>query len=461
MNINRMFLILLSLVLVVGIIGCVKNFTHDILSYKIKSNREIDLFIAADPHHLSKETYDDGPAFDTFLNTGDGKLLNYSGEILDAFTMDIQNRKPDIVVFAGDLTCNGERESHLELAEKLRTIKRSGTHVFVIPGNHDIENPWARNYIGDELIRIDSITSDEFVDIYSQFGYKDAISRDSDSLSYLATPSEDIWLLMLDSAKYDRNKVRDGPEMGGVLSGKTLNWIEQCGELARENNAKLVAIMHHSLLDHSPIVNENYTIENNDEAIEVLQNSGIEIILTGHVHLQDIKSHDAGGNTIYDIATSCLIAHPNQYGTLRFVPGKGFYYQTNRVNMDNWARENDTSDSNLKDFHEYSRTFFQKRSYDRYYDSLLEIGGYTDMEMQAISETIAILNLGYFGGFRNDALHHIFNTDGFKLLIESSPNFIRDYALSMFNDEKTDNNKIFIPINLNRDSTETHSGFAN
>ncbi len=38
---------------------------------------------------------------------------------------------------------------------------------FVIPGNHDIENPWARNYVGDELIKIDSITNDEFRDIYA------------------------------------------------------------------------------------------------------------------------------------------------------------------------------------------------------------------------------------------------------------------------------------------------------
>ncbi len=30
-----------------------------------------------------------------------------------------------------------------------------------------------------------------------------------------STPSEDLWILMLDSAKYKRNKLRDGPEMGG------------------------------------------------------------------------------------------------------------------------------------------------------------------------------------------------------------------------------------------------------
>ncbi|HHV39507.1 MAG TPA: metallophosphoesterase [Tepidimicrobium sp.] len=363
--------------------------------------------------------------------------------------MEVREKKPDIVILPGDLTCNGEEKSHLELAEKLKDIKKLGVHVFVVPGNHDIENPWARNYFGNEMIKIDSITSDQFADIYAPFGYKDALSRDPNSLSYLATPSEDIWLLMLDSAKYDRNKVKDGPEMGGALSDKTLNWIEQCGELAKENDARLIAVMHHSLLNHSEVVNENYTIENNEEAVKVLKDSGVEIVLTGHIHLQDIKSHDGDGKIIYDIATSCLIAYPNQYGTLRFVPNKGFHYRTNRINMDNWIKANNISDSNLRNFHEYSRNFFQKRTYDKYYDSLLEISKYTDTEMKAISETISILNLSYFGGFRNDALHHIFKTEGFNLLLESSPNFIRDYALSMFNDEKTDNNKLFIPINLN------------
>lgn len=450
MNIKKVFLILISFILIINLVGCVKDFTCGVINCQIKSGEDITFFIASDPHHLSKETYDDGKAFENFLTTGDGKLLHYSGEIIDAFTKDVKNQNPDILIIPGDLTGNGEKESHLEFAKKLKTIKKFGTYVLVIPGNHDIENPWARNYVGDELIKIDSITSDEFADIYSSYGYKDALSRDKDSLSYLATPSEDIWLLMLDSAKYKRNKVRDSPEMGGEISAKTLDWIKGCASLAEENNAKLIAVMHHSLIDHSKVVNDDYTIENNKEAIKVFQDCRIEIVLTGHIHLQDIKSHKEDDKTIYDIATSCLIAYPNQYGVLKFLSDKGFDYRTSRVNMEGWAKENKITDKNLKNLKEYSRNFFQKRSYDKYYDSLLEISKYSDEEMKAISETISILNLSYFGGFRNDALHDIFNTEGFKLLQASAPNFIRDYALSMFNDEKTDNNKLFIPISLNK-----------
>lgn len=450
MNIKRVFLISISLLFIISSVGCVNKFTCSAIRCQIKSGEDINFFIASDPHHLSRETYDNGEAFERFLTTGDGKLLNYSGEIFDAFTMDIKNKKPDVLIVTGDLTGNGEKESHVEFAQKLKLIKKSGICVFVIPGNHDIENPWARNYIEDELIKIDSITDDEFAEIYSSYGYSDAVSRDPNSLSYLVTPAEDIWLLMLDSAIYNRNKLRDGPVMGGEISPKTIEWIKECGNLAKENNAQIIAAMHHSLIDHSEVINENYTIENNEKVIEVFQNLGIEIVLTGHIHLQDIKSYKKDNKTIYDIATSCLSAHPNQYGILKFEPDKGYTYITQRIDMAGWVEDNKITDHNLINFKDYSRNFFQKRSYDKYYDSLLEISKYSDEEMKAISHTISMLNLDYFGGFRNEALHHIFNTEGFKLLLESAPNFIRDYALSMFNDQKTDNNKLFIPINLNK-----------
>lgn len=433
----------------ISLIGCVDKFTCTTIRCQIKSGEDIKFFIATDPHFMSKKLFDDGKAFETFLNTGDGKLINYSEEIFDAFTMDVENHKPDILIIPGDLTCNGEKESHLEFAEKLKTIHKMGVFVFVIPGNHDIDNPWARNYVGDELIKIDSITAEEFEDIYYAFGYKDAASRDPNSLSYLATPAEDVWLLMLDSAIYDRNKLRDGPEMGGEISPKTLEWIKECANVAKENNAKLLGVMHHSLIDHSDIINENYTIANNLEVIKVLQDCGVEIALTGHIHLQDIKSHKENNKTIYDIATSCLSAYPNQYGVLEFKPSKGYYYKTSRVDIYGWAWENEIEDKNITNFRKYSREFFGRRSYDRYYTQLLEISKYSSEEMAAISETMSTLNLGYFAGFRNKELYDIFNTKGFEILLESAPNFVRDYALSMFSDEKTDNNKIFIPIGLN------------
>ncbi len=220
MGIKKLALVILSIAIAFSFVGCKDQFISNSICCQIPAGGEnIKIFIATDPHYMSKELFDDGgEAFTNFVNMGDGKLIHYSEEIFDAFTYDVENHKPDVLIIPGDLSCNGEKESHMEFAEKLKTIQKMGTCVLVVPGNHDIENSWARKYEGEELIKIDSITPEEFEDIYYAYGYKDAVAKDPNSLSYLATPSEDLWILMLDSAKYKRNKLRDGPEMGGEIS---------------------------------------------------------------------------------------------------------------------------------------------------------------------------------------------------------------------------------------------------
>lgn len=446
MNYKKFLLLFIVIIIAFYLFGCDEKFTFSIVNCKIKSGKEITLFIASDPHHLSEKTYDHGKAFDWLRNSGDGKLLHYTDEILDAFTMEIEERRPDILIIPGDLTCHGEKESHLELAEKLSKIKKLEIQVFVIPGNHDIKNPWARHYSGDEMLKIDSITEKEFEEIYAPFGYDDAISRDNHSLSYLATPCEDVWLLMLDTAKYKRNHLRTAPDMSGEIPEKAFEWIRECANLAKENNAQIIAVMHHSLLNHNEVINEEFTIKNSQEVVDLFLSCDIQIVLTGHIHLQDIKFYEKNNKRIYDIATSCLVAYPNQYGVLRFIPDKGFDYFTRKVDVYAWVWENDIHDPNLNNFHKYSKDFFRKRTYDKYYDSLLEISKFSDEEMKTISKTISELSLKYFAGYRNNLIHEALDTEGFAILQKSAPFTIKNYVMSMFDDQKTDNNRIYIPI---------------
>lgn len=452
MSYKKIVFIFIIGIILLGIIGCNsgcnKKFAFSKANCKIKSGEEITFFIASDPHHLSKKTYDHGSTFQWFLNSGDGKLLHYTDEILDAFTMEIEERKPDILIIPGDLTCNGEKESHLEMAEKLTNIQELGVQVFVMPGNHDIKNPWARYYFGDEMIKIDSITKEEFEEIYRPFGYNDAVSRDKNSLSYLAAPSEDVWLLMLDTSKYRRNHVRTAPEMGGEVPTKTFNWIKECANLAKENDAQIIAVMHHSLLDHNEVINENFTIENSQEVVDLLLSCDIQIVLTGHIHVQDIKYYEKNNKRIYDVATSCIMVYPNQYGVLRFIPDKGFDYFTRKVDVYAWVWEKNMDDKNLNNFRKYSKEFFRKTTYNKYYDSLLEISKFSDEEMKAISNTVAELNLKFFAGYRNRLIHEALDTEGFVILQNSAPFSIRNYVMSMFDDQKTDNNKVFIPLKV-------------
>ncbi|MFQ8842968.1 MAG: metallophosphoesterase family protein [Clostridium fessum] len=59
---------------------------------------------------------------------------------MDAFLDDMKEEDPDLLILSGDLTLDGEKASHEELAELLEGLSEAGIEVAVIPGNHDINN---------------------------------------------------------------------------------------------------------------------------------------------------------------------------------------------------------------------------------------------------------------------------------------------------------------------------------
>ena len=157
----------------------------------------------------------------------------------------------------------------------------------VIPGNHDINNPYARKFTSDGTVKTDSITADEFAQIYSDFGYVAADSQDPASLSYLYKLDDYYWLLMLDSCQYDPvNRV------GGMIRGETYDWMEKQLESAWEEGAQVITVSHHNLLDQSRVSREFYddcTIEHNEEMIRMLYDYDVRLHLSGHLHLRIIK----------------------------------------------------------------------------------------------------------------------------------------------------------------------------
>jgi len=79
-----------------------------------KADKDITMFVTSDIHYLDENLYDNGEAFQTILESGDGRQLNYIDEIVNAFANDVDKEKPDILIISGDLTNNGEKESHLK-----------------------------------------------------------------------------------------------------------------------------------------------------------------------------------------------------------------------------------------------------------------------------------------------------------------------------------------------------------
>ncbi|SDL96735.1 metallophosphoesterase family protein [Paenibacillus jilunlii] len=308
--------------------------------YRIQSGQDLTILTTTDTHYLSKSLTDYGPAFTQFLAAGDGKQLGYSEELIGALANDIAIRKPDAVIISGDLSNNGEKRSHQDLAKHLKAIEQdTGTRVYVIPGNHDILNPWARKFKGQRRYRADNVTPQKFRNLYQDFGYDEALLEDRDSLSYLAAPSGDLWLLMLDTSQYTNNKQLGHPQLDGRVAASTLQWIDECGKLAADSGAQIVAVMHHSLLDHSEFIQKGFTVNDNAGVIEALTRNGINTALSGHIHIQDISKSSRNDSSIYDIANSALSVYPHQYGMLHYSSADhALDYNTFKLDLEMWAQ---------------------------------------------------------------------------------------------------------------------------
>ena len=230
----------------------------------------------------------------------------------------IKNENVSFVLVAGDLTDNGDRDTHELVARCLKQLEASGKKVYVIPGNHDINNPNALRYAGDAALLIRNITADEFAQIYADFGYKDALYRDPASLSYVAEPQEGLWLLALDSARY-RGKVGETETVkGGRFSPQTLGWIEDMLIKAAKANKAVIAMEHHPVTEHfdgMATYFPEYVIENYQAVSKLFAAYNVRLVFTGHFHAQDIteRTWPDINKFLFDVETGSLVTYPCPY----------------------------------------------------------------------------------------------------------------------------------------------------
>lgn len=428
-------LIVVSLVVVISIL----NLRPKLIS--TANGEDVEMMLVTDIHYISDGINDHGIAFSEMVDSVDGRQVNYIEQLTEALVYETNMTKPEVLIVSGDLTHNGEKVSHQDLAKKFAKIEESGTEVLVIPGNHDINNPYAREFKGDEQVETSSITEKQFASIYSDFGYNQAYMRDSDSLSYLATPSKDLWVLMIDTSKYDINFTY--PVTNGEISEKTLAWIEECTTLAAENDAEIITVMHHNLYDHSELLNRGYTLDNNEEVLDVFKQLDLSVVFSGHVHIQDIAYDEKYG--VYDIVTSGFVIYPIQYGIINYLDGT-ISYQTRQLNVNAWAKNNDIDNEDLLDFSNYSYDYYFEDSKNKTYEQLVATGNYSKQNAQLMADTMALLNVNYFGGTTNDLRKQLSKDAGFKLWQDSDLEFFTQYVMEMAEENQFDNNQIEIEL---------------
>lgn len=402
-----------------------------------------NLILAADLHYQSAWAEDGGKAFRLFEENSDGKVIQYLPQLLDAFIDEVIEQKPSALVFGGDNTMNGERMNHEELALKLKRVQDEGIQVLMIPGNHDINHGDAAVYYGDEKTPVPSIDASEFYDLYHEFGFDQALSRDSSSLSYLYALDGRNWLMLLDSCQYDPvNKVE------GRLRESTLAWMDEQLARAKEEGVLVIPIAHHNLLSQSRMYTTQCAMENNGEVIDLLQKYRLPLFFSGHLHVQRMRKHKAepgvpeGAYGIAEIVTDALSIPPCQYGYIRWEEDGSITYETQAVDVSAWARKTGSHNPDLLDFEDWSLHYLERLISRQIRGMVTNLGEDAESSMAA---TYAEVYMDYYAGRKIDA-EGVRSTRGYRWWVRNMPDsyLIRELD-AMIEDSDRDNNYLLLP----------------
>ncbi|MDZ4131681.1 MAG: metallophosphoesterase, partial [Dethiobacteria bacterium] len=294
---------------------------------------DLNIAIISDTHYYDRKLGDSGPAFEAYLLT-DRKLLKESVQLIELAIDEILLSDAEVVLIPGDLSCEGELLSHQGMANALSRLRDKGIRVFVIPGNHDIKMlHGAVSYRGVDTEPTESISAEQFAQIYNDFGYREALYRDDQSLSYVAPLNDNFWLVAIDTCRYRENTaVLD--QVGSRLTQSLIDWLTTILKTAAAQDIAVMAMIHHGIVEHwsgQGKLHPDYLVEDYSHFNRFLAQAGVRLAFSGHYHSQDISLADYGKDGfIYDIETGSLITPPCP---LRYATLKGNKLEIRSVNL--------------------------------------------------------------------------------------------------------------------------------
>jgi 3',5'-cyclic AMP phosphodiesterase CpdA len=313
---SKLFLIVALLSQLV--FSCRKELDNNHLPSSEDPDRPLKVAVVSDIHYMDPSLLDSngasGAAFQNYLNQ-DPKLLQYSDVVFRKVMAQLLSAKPDILLVPGDITKDGEKIGHQAMAGFFDKLRSQGIRVYVMPGNHDINNAKAKRYVGDNDYPVAMTSKTDFEAIYANFGYKNALARDTNSLSYVVQLQPGLRLISIDASKYE-DYGPDGDVAEGRIKPATLTWILAQLAQAKKQNVRTFAMMHHNLIEHytgQSTLDPGYVVDNWQTIVDTLMEAGLRVIFTGHYHAQDISSYTYKGNTLFDIETGSLVTPPIPY----------------------------------------------------------------------------------------------------------------------------------------------------
>lgn len=217
-------------------------------------------------------------------------LVEVSVAALNQALAHLEQLDLDFLLIPGDLTQDGEPDNHTWLSERLARLPFP---AYVIPGNHDVPVPQAT---------CQAVGLDTFADYYGHCGYGQARA-----LYYRQALLPGVQLIGLNS-----NGFADSGQQLGCLDQAQLQWLRH--QLQECTGDCVLVMIHHNVIEHLPGQSTHnlgcrYMLDNAPALLQILAQYNVKLILTGHLHVQDIAHQDG----IYEITTGSLVSYPHPY----------------------------------------------------------------------------------------------------------------------------------------------------
>lgn len=269
--------------------------------------KPISFYLVTDTHYFENKLGAGGKAFEKNMVTEQYFVKESHAIVSSTFEKIMEDKETDIVIIPGDLVKNGEKESHNSFIKELYKLKENGKKVYVITAGHDY-NDSAYILKDDGRVPVEGTDFNDICDMYRDFGYGDTIAFDEPTHSYMAEIADGVRMLAIHCDSKNQPK--------GAMDDRLMAWAKEQLDKAKEDGCSVFAICHYPIIPPVPVFDlvGDAKIKDWRKVASFLADNGVELVLTGHMHIQSINEFcSEKGNRLIDVCTACLVGSPGKY----------------------------------------------------------------------------------------------------------------------------------------------------